>query len=398
MEIIVEIEEYKGHIDRLLARQVESGRVKGASALIIHNGEEMYFGCNGMADADKNMPMKRDTIIRLFSMSKPITAAAAMIAQERGLIDLLDPVYKYLPEYKNLTVMDEDGTVKEAVNTMTLMHLITMTSGIVYGENWEGCSQAGKKMDEEFNKLLKRHGEGERLSTREVAKFIASVPLAFEPGREWKYGFSADVLGAVIEVASGLRYSDFLKKYIFEPLGMVDTGFFVPDDKRDRFAMSYQWDYENGPLYACDESHLLEYYYEDVAFESGGAGMVSTLDDYAKFAQMLCNGGIFNGKRILGDATVEFMKSNHLTREQSGALDWDSNSGYGYGCLMRSLINPAKAGMQIPLAEFGWDGWTGNYMSIDQDNRLVTLYFIQRRGAGSEPVIRMIKSATYAVI
>lgn len=391
---------YSTIMDGLIEKEVETGQVKGASVLVYHKGEEVYFHAAGMADEEKGRPMQRDTIIRLFSMSKPITATAVMIAQEMGLLDLSDPVAKYLPEFQEMQVMDNEGNLVPADKQITLMHLMTMTSGIPYGENWEGCSMAGRKMQELFDELESNLANGEKLSTREMAREIAKRPLVCQPGERWVYGLSADILGAIVEVASGMRYSEFLKRYLFHPLGMGDTGFFVPEEKRDRFAMSYQWDWNVsfGPLYACDDNHLCVYYHEDVEFESGGAGMVSTLEDYGKFAQMLAAGGIYKGLRILGSASVQFMRTNHLTEQQMASLDWDSNAGYGYGCLMRVLVNQRKAGSQAPLGEFGWDGWTGNYVCMDPVNDLVIIYFIQRRGAGTTPVVRRLRAATYGAL
>jgi len=388
---------YFDTMDRLLKNEVDRGFVKGNSALVLKNGEEIYYNNFGFADAEKGSPMKRDTIIRLFSMTKPVTAVAVMIAQERGLIDVNDPVSMYLPEFANMQVLQADGSLKPAQKQITIMNLLTMTSGIPYGENWEGCSEVGRRMQVIFDELIDGLNKGERLSTREVVKKIAANPLAFEPGDRWHYGLSADVLAAALEVATGMRYGDFLKKNIFDPLQMPDTGFFVPAEKWDRFAMSYEpvWPDEYN-LVAADSSHLMEYYHEDVAFEAGGCGLVTTIDDYAHFAMMLAQGGIYKGHRILGSATVKFMATNHLTVEQAYSLDWDTNRGYGYGCLMRVHIDQTKSGSQVPLGEFGWDGWTGNYVAIDPVNNVVLLYFIQKRGAGTTPVVRKLRAVTYA--
>lgn len=388
-------------IDRLMKAEVDTGYVKGNSALIIKDGREMYYNEFGFADEQAGKPMKRDTIIRLFSMTKPITAVAALIAQERGYIDLLDTVDKYLPEYADMKVLSADGSLVPAQNKITLMNLLTMTSGIPYGENWEGCSEAGRRMQVIFDEITDGINKGERLTTREVVRKIAECPLAFEPGLRWMYGLSADVMAAVIEVATGVRYGEFLKKEIFDPLQMPDTGFFVPKEKWDRFAMSYdmQWNpYDPYKLTACDDTHLGEYYHEDVAYEAGGCGLVSTLDDYAHFAMMLANGGIYKGHRILSSATVDFLATNHLTNDQKAALDWDSSRGYGYGCLVRVLMDRTRAASQAPVGEFGWDGWTGNYVAIDPVNKLVILYFIQKRGAGTTPVVRKIRAAVYSAI
>lgn len=386
---------YTKTMDSLLENEVKRGFVKGNSALVIKDGEEIYYNNFGDADAEKGSPMKRDTIIRLFSMTKPITAVAALIAQERGLIDLLDPVSMYLPEFANMQVLEADGTLRPAQNPITIMNLLTMTSGIPYGENWEGCSETGRRMQVIFDELLEGLKNGERLTTREVVKKIAANPLSFEPGKSWQYGLSADVLAAVLEVVTGMRYGEFLKKEIFDPLEMPDTGFYVPKEKWDRFAMSYDWP-EECSLVPNDSSHLMEYYHEDVAYEAGGCGLVSTIDDYAHFAMMLANGGVYKGRRILGSATVEFMAKNHLTQEQAWPLCWGTNSGYGYGCLVRVHIDQTKSGSQASLGEFGWDGWTGNYVAIDPKKKVVILYFIQKRGTGTTPVVRKIRAATYA--
>ena len=386
---------YKREMDRALLEEIEHNQTHLSSALVIHRGKEVYYNHFGYADAEKKIPMQRDTIIRLYSMSKPITAAAVMLLIERGQLDFIDPISKYLPEYAHMTVLDNNGN-ETAAGPITVMNLLTMTSGIPYGENWEGCSLAGRKMQDLFDELLDGLNKGERLSTREVVRKIAQVPLCCNPGERWVYGLSADLLGAIVEVVTGERYSAFLQREIFDKLNMPDTGFCVPKEKRDRFAMDYEWKEGTQELVACDESHLLEYYGEDIAFESGGAGMVSTIDDYSHFARMLAGRGVFGGKRILSSRSVDFMRENHLTQGQMAALDWESNRGYGYGCLMRVLCNRTKAGTLAPLGEFGWDGWTGNYVCMDAENDLVMIYFMQRRGAWGISAIRKMRALTYA--
>ena len=395
-------------LDRLMKAEVDEGRVVGNSALLIKDGKELYYNQFGYADRENSVPMRRDTIIRLYSMTKPVTAVAVMIAQERGYIDLLDPVSKYLPEYGNLKVLKqfakEDGSVSYSEEPITkplrLMNLLTMTSGIPYGENWEGCSESGRRMQLIFDEITHDISSGKMISTREVVRRIATNPLAFEPGERWMYGLSADIIACVIEEATGVRYGEFLKKEIFDPLQMPDTGFYVPKEKWDRFAMSY--DYFEKPdekgvfeLIAADGCHLGEYYHEGVEYEAGGCGLVSTIDDYAHFAMMLANGGIYKGRRIIGSASVRFLATNHLTPAQQVSFDWEYNSGYGYGGLMRVMVDQGKAGSQGSLGEFGWDGWTGNYFFVDPKENMVMLYFIQRRGAGTLVVVRKMRAAIY---
>lgn len=386
--------DYKKTMDKLLQQEIAEGRVKGASALVLHRGKEIYFNAFGYADAEKAAPMKRDTIIRLFSMSKPITAAAVMLLAERGELDVWDSVSEYLPAFRESKVWCEGVGEVPAERGLTVWDLLNMTSGIPYPDM---THEPGRRMNQVVRELVKRREQGERVDTQEYMRQIAGVPLCFQPGNRWMYGFSADILGGIVETVSGKTYGEFLRQELFEPLDMRDTGFYVPADKLCRFAQYYDLT-ESGELKVHTGSHLGEYYGEDVAFESGGAGLVSTLDDYSHFASMLAHRGVYNGKRLLGRKTVEFMTRNQLTEQQRRSMVWDSTRGYGYSCLMRVLLNPGEAGTNASVGEFGWDGWTGNYVTIDPSEDLVFLYFIQRCGAGMTPVVRKLRSATYGAL
>lgn len=386
--------DYKETMDRLLQQEIAEGRVKGASALVVHKGKEIYYNAFGMADAERGIPMKRDTIIRLYSMTKPVTAAAVMILVERGELDLWDPVSKYLPCFKNQTVWSETKGEIPIQRENTIYDLLNMTSGITYPDE---NTEPGRRMKALVEDYVERRKQGEWIDTQEYAKGIASVPLCFQPGASWLYGFSADILGAVIEVVSGMKYSEFLKKELFEPLEMADTGFYVPAAKTDRHAQYYDVT-QNGEFIPHEGNHLGEYCGEDVAFESGGAGLVSTLDDYLHFATMMVQKGEYKGKRILGSKTIEFMTQNHLNEEQLKPFIWDSTKGHGYSCLMRVLMDQGVAGTNASLGEYGWDGWTGNYVTMNPKEDLVILYFIQRCGAGMTPVVRKLRWATYAAL
>lgn len=385
---------YKETMDRLIAREVAEGRVKGASALVLHKGKEIYYNAFGLADAERGIPMQRDTIIRLYSMTKPVTAAAVMILVERGELDLWDPVSKYLLCFKEQKVWDEEKGEVPTERENTIYDLLNMTSGITYPDD---ATEPGRRMKVLVEEYVERRKRGEWVDTLEYAKGIASIPLCFQPGATWLYGFSADILGAVIEVVSGMKFSEFLKKELFDPLEMPDTGFYVPKEKAHRWAQYYAVTAE-GELYPHTGNHLGEYCGEDVAFESGGAGLVSTLDDYSHFASMMVHGGVYKGKQILGRKTVEFMAQNRLNAEQLKPFVWDSTRGYGYGCLMRVLMDQGVAGTNASLGEHGWDGWTGNYVTMSPADDLVFLYFIQRCGAGMTPVVRKLRFVTYAAL
>lgn len=387
--------DYKETIDKLIEQELREGKINGASFLALHKGREAYFNTYGYADRENGIPMRRDTIIRLFSMTKPITAAAVMILAERGEIDLRDPVSKYLPYFAGQKVYHTGGTLVPAERENTVWDMLNMTSGIPYPDL---THEPGRQMDRIFRELIGRRVKGERVDTQEYLREIAKVPLCFQPGEKWMYGLSADVLGGVVEAVSGRTYGEFLKKELFDPLEMKDTGFSVPENQKYRFAQIYEWKEALGRLVPFEDSHLGEYYGEDVAFESGGAGLVSTMDDYRHFAEMLLQKGTYGGRRILGSKTVEFMAQNRLSEEQKKDYIWESTLGYGYGCLMRVLTDQGKAGTIAPLGEFGWDGWTGNYVTIDPADEFVLIFFMQRCAAGCTPLVRKLRMTAYAAL
>lgn len=388
--------DYKEVMDRIVREGIENGNIVGASVLLMQHGKELYSSCQGYADREARVPMTRDTIIRLFSMTKPVTAVAALILAECGKLDLWDEVSKYIPEFRDCKVMQADGSLVAPKREINIWDLLTMTSGVTYPDM--DC-EPGRQMDRLFCRIRRELEAGQPTDTLGYCRQIAAVPLCFQPGESWRYGLSADILGGVIEVASGQRFGEFLKKEIFEPLGMKDTGFVVPKEKRHRFAANYSWDEENGRLKPFRQNHLgLEGYGEDVSYESGGAGLVSTIDDYSRFARMLLHDGTFNGVRILGRKSVELMSTPHLNERQLKGFDWESLRGYNYGCLTRVMVNPGQAGSNASVGEFGWDGWTGNYITMDPVDDMTLLYFIQRAGAGTTAEVRKLRMAAYAAL
>ncbi len=384
---------YRETMDRIIRQEVEQGRVMGASALVLKEGQEFYYNAFGMADGERKIPMARDTIIRLYSMSKPITAAAVMVLAERGEVDLWDPVSRYLPCFAGQKVWSDTLGEIPAERENTLYDLLNMTSGITYPDDG---TVPGRRMGQVVSGLIARSRQGERVDTQEYLRHIAGVPLCFQPGESWHYGFSADVLGGVVEAVSGKSFGAFLKEELFAPLEMEDTGFFVPEEKKGRFAQIYELSGEG--LRPISGGHLGEYFGEDVAFESGGAGLVSTLDDYCHFASMLLDGGTYRGRRILGRKTVDFMRRNHLNPQQKQTLNLDSTKGYGYGCMMRVLEDVGRAGLNASPGEFGWDGWTGNYVAIDPVEKVIFLYFVQRPCDNMLAITRRLRMALYGAL
>jgi len=380
----------------VIKREISAGNIAGAAIRIIHNNYTIYEDELGYADIENKKPIKKDTIYRMFSMSKPITAVAAMILYERGILNLFSPVSDYLEGFRNQKVFTKEGLI-DPVRPVTIQDLLNMTSGIAYpGELLE----SERRMAEVFAEADREYYSGKPVDTITFCNRIGQVSLAFQPGEQWMYGASADVLGAVIEVVSGRKFSDFLREEIFEPLGMKDTGFYVPEEKRNRFSKAYDYKPDEKKLVPFNGGFLSIYdYMTPPAFESGGAGLVSTVEDYSRFALMLANGGTYNGVRILGRKTVDFISSPQLTTpKQEETFNWEQLAGYSYGNLMRVLVSPAKAASNGSVGEFGWDGWTGNYFLIDPRENLVMVYMVQRCFGTNPDLIRRLRSVIYSAL
>lgn len=368
----------------------------GAAVCVMQHGKEVYRKEYGEADKERHIPMAGNSIFRCYSMTKPVTAVAVMILMEKGLLSLSDEAGMYIPAFKNQMVLTENGYVP-AEREVTIQDLLNMTAGVNYPD---ASFPAGKEMQDMIDKYYKDVEEGHPVSTYELANLIGKQPLRFQPGDRWNYSFCADVLGAIVEVISGKRYSDFLKEEIFNPLGMKDTDFYVPEEKQDRLMQNYQYMPETQTIEPCTWQHLgLVYMHKkQPAFESGGAGLVSTIDDYSKFVKMLLGKGTYNGIRILGSATVEFMVQNNLSERQLRSYDWEALKGYGYGNLMRIMTDVQASGGLGSIGEYGWDGWLGCYVSIDPANDLAIIYVIQKCGGNGYRDIQVIRNIVYSAL
>lgn len=369
----------------------------GAAVSVIYKGEEVFRKEYGEADKEKKIPMQHDTIFRCYSMTKPITSVAVMSLVEKGKLALSDAVSKYIPGFQNQKVYTKEGLVPVKTE-VTIKHLLDMTAGVVYPDGSYEVGQIMQDMiDEYYRKIFE---EDTPTSTYDLANLIGKQPLEFQPGEGWRYGFCADVLGAVIEVITGKTYGEYLKETIFNPLGMIDTDFYVPEEKQGRFMQNYQYMPETKTLEPCTWQHLgLSYMHlKKPAFESGGAGLVSTLDDYTKFVRMMMAKGTYQGVRILGKKTVEWMTQNHLNEKQLAWYDWDALKGYGYGNLMRVMIHEELAESLGSNGEYGWDGWLGCYMFIDPKEELALIYVIQKCGGNGYRDVQVIRDIVYAAL
>lgn len=372
------------YLDSLFEKEIEEGRIGGASLVVCHKGREVFRNVYGSD--------KEDSIYKVFSMTKPITTVAAMMLYEQGLIDLYEPISKYLEGYKEMKVATKDGLV-DAVRPITLQHLLNMTSGLVYpGEDRESDRVMEQVRIRLHERAVKAREEGRSLGNLDIINTIGQeVPLQFQPGEGWRYGFSADALAGVVEVVTGIPYGEHLKKVIFDPLGMKDTGFYVEESQIHRLAQMYSRVDEEGHLKKADEQayEWLNMYAptKPPYIESGGGGLYSTLEDYNHFVQMLAAGGTYQGKNYIGRKTVDYISGNQLNEQQMKYVDFDSIIGYGYGNYMRVMMNPALAASNGSVGEYGWDGLPGTYFFIDPKEEL-TLVYMQQIEQGADQCLR----------
>ena len=385
-------------ITDILASAVENKECAGINVLVRRHGEEVLYTQAGMADVAEGRLIQRDSIFRLYSQTKPVTAAAVMLLVERGLIDLMDGVDKFLPGFKSPQVVDAQGNLTKANRAPWIMELLGMTAGLSY----PGDDPAGQYAAKAFEEAHAAIEAGEDRSpaggipTVEFMNRLGELPLAFQPGTHWRYSTCADVLGAVVEVVSGKRFGDFLREELFIPLNMVDTAFFVPEEKMDRFVTCYERiDGELTPWLGMNLACGV--YDRDPAFESGGAGLVSTLEDYSHFADMMMNKGMWGGKRILSPKSVEFLTTAQLNDTCRRDM-WDSLNGFSYGKLCRVCMEPSLyAGLALK-DEYGWDGWLGSYYANFPNEGMTILSMQNTTNAGTSTVVRKVRNAVLAAL
>ncbi len=336
-----------------LASFLKEKNIPSSDIIIYHGHKEVYRFMCGYKDSAKTIPLKGDELYYLYSATKVITCTAAMRLVERGIIGIDEPVSKYIPEYADIYTVNKDGKKIPCKETMTIRHLFAMRGGLTYNLNAPAIKEA----------LAKTNGEA---GTVELARAFVRDPLLFEPGTSYNYSLCHDVLAAIIEIASGKTFGQYLKDNIFDPLGMESTGFFPTDEQLKRFAAQYRL--ENGEY---KEIPIDCVYRLSKNYESGGAGLFSCVNDYVKFSDALANHGTAaNGYQVLRPETVELMRANQLEGSLGG-----NKPGYGYAFGVRTLLDKAAAGSDAPIyCEFGWDGAAGTYVAIDPKNRITCVY------------------------
>ena len=355
-----------------IRNEIATGKIPGAILLLQQHGKPVYYENFGVRDVATQLSMSADTIFRLYSMSKPITSVMAMMLVEEGKLSLDDPVSKYIPAFAQMKVGVEKkaGDGKETLvleplaRPVTIKDLLRHTSGLPYGYHGGGMV---RELYAEANLFQSNLGNADF-----VAK-VATLPLAEQPGTAWDYGFSTDVLGRVVEVVSGKTLLQFEKERLLDPLGMTETAFFVADPaKFPRIAEPMPEDRNINPTTPMRDIR------RPLEWESGGGGMVGTIGDYARFTQMLLNGGSYEGRRYLKPETVALMASDHVGPETKIARDHSyypgANSGFGLGFAVRTSV---PAGTSWPLGEYRWDGVGGTFFFIDPEDDLFGIFMVQ---------------------
>jgi len=393
----------KAALDRIEAhlkrRYIDAGRFPGTQLVVYRRGKVVHSAVQGFADVERKAPVRDDTIFRIYSMTKPVTSVAFMMLVEEGRVALDEPVHKYIPEWKNLGVF-QAGTApafltKPPARPMQIVDLLRHTSGLTYG------FQQRSNVDAAYRE--KKIGEVEKSGTLDsMIEDLAKIPLEFSPGEAWNYSLSTDVIGYLIGKISGKPFEQFLKERIFDPLGMNDTGFFVPADKAHRLAACYSADGKGGMK--LQEDPTASSFLSPPSLISGGGGLCSTAADYLSFCRALLNGGELGGVRLIGPKTLALMTTNHLPggrdlTEMSKSLFSESTyAGVGFGLGFSVTMNPALTLIPGSRGEYAWGGAASTAFWIDPAEELIAIFMTQLLPSSSYPVRRELRTMVYSAI
>jgi CubicO group peptidase (beta-lactamase class C family) len=371
----------------------DSGQLIGVSALVTQDGKETYFGVFGLADREAGRAMTRDTIVSIYSMTKPITGVALMTLWEEGKFRLDDPVVKYVPEFANLKVyagVDANGApILVAPNRpITIRDVCRHTAGLTYGESSD--IPAIKALAKTTDPLALTH------TLDEFAAALGTLPLEFQPGEKWHYSFGVDVQALLVQRISGKPFAQYVQERVLTPLKMRDTGFFVPPEKRDRLAAIYTRHFD-GTFERKTDDKSIQLNTGHWPMTPGGYGLTSTLDDYSRFARMLVNGGELDGVRILKPATIRLMSTSTLDPAIT-ERSWLPDKGQvGFGIDFAVRIDPPKRADEPAgeVGEFFWDGAAYTLFWVDPKNKLTAVFFTQYQPFGTVPAQKAFRNAVY---
>ena len=376
---------------------IDKGRLPCVAALVARGGQVAHLSFRGATEMGGSRAIDADTIYRIYSMTKPITSVAAMMLFEEGALRLDHEVFRYIPEFQDTMVLGEDGKLVKPARAMTVRDLFTHTSGLSYSFLMQGA------VDKYYrdNKLEYSQWKGDLAS---FCQALAKAPLVFSPGDRWNYSNSTDVLGRVVEVASGMSLDQFFQTRIFGPLGMKDTGFHVPAESLDRLMACYRRDPVSGVISLADPGGAASAYAKPPNVFSGGGGLASTIGDYFRFCRMLANGGELDGVRLLSPKTLEFMTMNHLpdnkTLKDMGDKTFSESrmdgSGFGLGwAVTTDVVATTQPGS---IGTFSWGGMASTFFWIDPVEDLIAIQMTQLMPSGAYPIRPQFQQLVYAAI
>jgi CubicO group peptidase (beta-lactamase class C family) len=396
--------------DHLKRRYIEAGRFPGTHLLIYRRGNVVHSTMQGFADVERKVPVKDDTIYRIYSMTKPITSVAFMMLVEEGRVALDEPVHKYVPEWKNLGVFQAGNApaflTAPTSRPMLIVDLLRHTSGLTYGFMQRSNVDAAYR-EKQIGDVIKAG------TLDSMIEDLAKIPLEFSPGDAWNYSVATDVLGYLVGKISGIPFEQFLKQRIFGPLGMNDTDFFVPAEKAHRFAACYSADPQGGMTFhpterkgglTLQDDPATSSFLSPPSLISGGGGLCSTTADYLTFCRALLNGGELGGVRLIGPKTLKLMTSNHLP----GGVDLPTLSrslfseaaynGIGFGLGFAVTMNPAQTLLAGSPGEYNWGGAATTSFWIDPAEELIAIFMTQVLPSSAYPLRRELRTMVYAAI
>jgi CubicO group peptidase (beta-lactamase class C family) len=385
--------------DHLKRRYLDAGRFAGTQILVYRRGAIVHSEVQGFADLERKVPVRHDTLFRIYSMTKPLTSVAFMMLVEEGRVALDEPVAKYIPQWKDLGVFQAGIAApyltKPPARPMQIVDLLRHTSGLTYG------FQNRTNVDAAYRD--RKVGEVEKSGTMQsMIDDLATIPLEFSPGEAWNYSVSTDVVAYLVEIISGQPFEQFLQQRILDPLGMKDTGFHVPPEKAQRLAACYAADGKGGMTLQDDPT--TSSFLAPPSFISGGGGLVSTAADYLAFCRAMLNRGELGGVRLIGPKTLKLMTSNHLpggrdlTELSRSMFSEATNAGVGFGLGFAVTMDPAKTLLPGSPGEFYWGGAASTAFWIDPAEELITVFMAQLLPSSLYPVRRELRTLVYSAI
>jgi len=391
--------------DHLRRSYIDNGKIAGCQVLVARHGYPAYFKSLGLMDRERAKPMRDDTIVRLYSMTKPITSVALMTLYEKGYFQLNDPVHKFVPEWRDHRVwVSGDGASMQTERPnrpASMRDMLCHTGGLTYGSALValGAPDDGHPVDKIYAKVGVRRDRGETL--KDFVQKLGRVPLRYQPGERWMYSLSTDVCGALVEIISGKRFDKYLEDEIFGPLQMKDTAFSLKESEVGRFAANYR----RGPdkkLELVDDPEK-SIYLKEPTFFSGGGGLTGTIADYARFCEMLRRGGELDGARILGPRTLDLMHLNHLkdgkdlTQMAIASFSETANEGVGFGLGFAVTLDRVHSGT-IAAGDYYWGGAASTIFWVDQTEDLAVIFMTQLMPSGAFNFRGQLKSIIYSSI